>query len=82
MYDGNTVIGESVSHVIPASGAIAVGTSSLYPTAAYQNVQAYSDYALIPSQFASTPAGYDEIFTQIKQMNLVGYAPTNASPLF
>ena len=80
MYDGNTVIGESVNHVRPASGSIVVGTPSLYPSAAYGNVQAYSDYALIPSQFSSAPAGYDEIFTQIKQMNLVGYAPTNAAP--
>ena len=80
MYDGNTVIGESVSHVRPASGAIVVGTSALYPTPAYGNVQAYSDYSLIPPQFSSAPAGVDEIFTQIKQMHLVGYAPTNASP--
>ncbi len=79
MYDGNTVIGESPSHVLPASGSIVVGTPSLYPSPAYGNVQAYSDYSLIPAPFASAPAGFDEIFTQIKQMNLVGYVETNGS---
>jgi hypothetical protein len=79
MYDGNTVIGESASHVIPGSGSIAVGTPALYPAPAYRNVQAYSDYGYIPPPFVGTPAGYDEIFTQIKQMNLVGYVETNGS---
>ena len=79
MYDGNTVIGESDVQVRPSSGSIVVGTPALYPSPAYANVQAYSDFALIPPPFTSTPAGYDEIFTQIKQMSLVGYVDTNGS---
>ncbi len=79
MYDGNTVIGESAKHPLPAAGSIGVGTPSLYPSPAYANVQAYSDYSLIPPPFGSATLGYDEIFTQIKQMNLVGYVQTNGS---
>jgi hypothetical protein len=79
MYDGNTVIGESDVQVRPSSGSIFVGTPSYYPTPAYGDVQAYSDFALIPPPFASTPAGYNEIFTQIKQMNLVGFVETNGA---
>src|SRR5439155_5514950 len=79
MYDSHTIIGESVSHVRPASGSITVGTPSGYPSPAYANVQAYTDYSLVPSQFANAAAGLDEIFTQIKQMDLIGYAPTNGA---
>jgi hypothetical protein len=76
MYDGNTLIGESVSHVRPASAfPVAVGTPNQYPpNTLYSNVYGYSDYALIPPPFANMSAGVDEIFTEIEQMNLQGYA--------
>jgi hypothetical protein len=81
MYDGNTIIGESVKHLRSATVfPIAAGTPNQYPpNTTYSNILGYTDYALIPPPFASAPANLDQIFTQIKQMNLVGYVDTNGS---
>ena len=81
MYDGNTIIGESTNN--PRSATvfpISAGTPNQYPlNTTYSNILGYTDYALIPSPFASAPANFDQIFTQIKQMHLVGYVDTNGS---
>lgn len=76
MYDGNTMIGESVSHSSPASVfPVVVGTPDQYPpNSTYSNIMSYGDYAYIPPLFANAPAGVDEMFTEIEQMNLQGYA--------
>lgn len=81
MYDGNTIIGESVNHLRSATVfPIAVGTGNLYPlSTTYSNIFGYGDYALIPPGFSGAPANLDQIFTQIKQMDLVGYVDTNGS---
>jgi hypothetical protein len=81
MYDGNTIIGESAKHLRSATVfPIAVGTGNLYPlNTTYSNILGYTDYALIPPPFASAPANLDQIFTQIKQMNLVGYVASNGA---
>jgi hypothetical protein len=81
MYDGNTIIGESTNN--PRSATvfpISAGTPNQYPlNTTYSNILGYTDYALIPPQFSSAPANFDQIFTQIKQMHLVGYVDTNGS---
>ncbi len=79
MYDGNTMIGESSNHVRPESVfPVAVGTPNQYPAnTTYSNIFGYTDYALVPSPFNSAPAGVDEIFTEIEQMDLQGYVDTN-----
>ena len=79
MFDGQsglTVIGESVSHVRPAANfPVTVGTNNT----PYNKIYGYSDYALVPSIFANTPAGIDEMFTEILEMNLRGYADSSHS---
>ena len=82
MFDGNTIIGESASQVRSATVfPIAAGTPDQYPpSTTYSNILGYGDYALIPSSFSGAPSAYDQIFTQIKQMDLVGYVDTNGSP--
>jgi hypothetical protein len=79
MFDGNTMIGESASHVRPATVfPVAVGTPNQYPpNSTYSNILGYADYFLVPSPFSSAPAGVDEIFTEIEQMDLQGYVDTN-----
>jgi hypothetical protein len=81
MYDGNTIIGESAKHLRSATVfPIAVGTGNLYPpNTTYSNILGYTDYALNPPPFASAPGNLDQIFTQIKQMNLVGYVSSNGA---
>jgi hypothetical protein len=87
MYDANTMIGES-SHQVVGSEVFpaAVGTPGQYPAGStYSNILGYADYALIPSQFVTVPnggvvpTGVDTIFTEIEQMDLVGYVPLNPS---
>jgi hypothetical protein len=82
MYDGNTIIGESAGHLRSATVfPIAAGTPNQYPpSTTYSNILGYGDFALIPPSFSGAPASYDQIFTQIKQMDLVGYVDTNGSP--
>jgi hypothetical protein len=82
MYDGNTIIGESVGHLRSATVfPVAVGLTNVYPgNTTYSNILGYADYAFIPPPFAGAPSGYDQIFTQIKQMNLIGYLETNGAP--
>lgn len=81
MFDGNTIIGESSSSLRSATVfPISTGTPNGYPASStYSNILGYADYALIPSPFASAPANFDQIFTQIKQMDLTGYVDTNGS---
>jgi hypothetical protein len=81
MFDGNTIIGESTNNLRSATVfPVSAGTPNQYPlNTTYSNILGYTDYALIPSQFASAPANFDQIFTQIKQMDLVGYVDTNGS---
>ncbi len=87
MFDGNTMIGESAKQVVGSEVfPAAVGTPNQYPpNTTYSNILGYADYALIPSQFVTVPnggvvpAGVDEIFTEIEQMDLVGYVPLNLS---
>jgi hypothetical protein len=79
MFDGNTMIGESASHVRPESVfPVAVGTPAQYPlNSTYSNILGYTDYDLIPTLFNTAPAGVDEIFTEIEEMDLQGYVDTN-----
>jgi hypothetical protein len=81
MFDGNTMIGESASHVFPESVfPVAVGTPDQYPAGTtYSNILGYSDYAYIPPGFASPSGAPDEIFTEIEQMDLTGYVDTNGA---
>jgi hypothetical protein len=81
MFDGNTIIGESSSSLRSATVfPVSAGTPAQYPpSSTYSNILGYTDYALIPSPFASAPANFDQIFTQIKQMDLTGYVDTNGS---
>jgi hypothetical protein len=78
MFDGNTMIGESASHVFPESVfPVAVGTPDQYPAGTtYSNILGYSDYAYIPPGFASPSGTPDEIFTEMEQMDLQGYIPS------
>ena len=82
MFDGNTMIGESASHVRPATVfPVAVGTPDQYPpNTTYSNILGYTDYALYPPPFTNAPNGVDEIFTEIEQMDLVGYTGTSNDP--
>jgi hypothetical protein len=87
MFDGNTMIGESVhtkvgSEVFPT----AAGTPNQYPAnSTYSNILGYTDYAFIPPQFVTVPnggvvpVGVDTIFTEIEQLDLLGYADTNGN---
>lgn len=84
MFDGNTMIGESAKQVVGSEVfPAAVGTPDQYPpNTTYSNILGYTDYALIPSQFITVPnggvvpSGVDTIFTEIEQMDLVGYVPS------
>ena len=88
MYDGNTMIGESASQVVGSEVfPAAAGTPSQYPpNTTYSNILGYTDYALIPSPFVTVPnggvvpVGVDTIFTEIEQLDLLGYADTNGVP--
>jgi len=87
MFDGNTMIGESSNQVVGSEVfPAAVGTPGQYPpNTTYSNILGYADYALIPSQFVTVPnggvvpTGVHTIFTEIEQMDLVGYVPLNPS---
>jgi hypothetical protein len=87
MFDGNTMIGESSNQVVGSEAfPAAVGTPGQYPAGTtYSNILGYADYALIPSQFVTVPnggvvpTGVHAIFTEIEQMDLVGYVPLNPS---
>lgn len=91
MFDGNTVIGESVKHVrntaSPTYFPVAAGTGTgpanyPPPNQSYSNILSYADYALIPPAFsAATMNGHDEMMTEIEQLNLVGYVDHNSGQL-
>jgi hypothetical protein len=76
MFDGNTMIGESATYDFSTqSFPVTVGTPAgvlPYPPS-YGSISGYSDYSLIPSAFSSAPAGIDQIFTQIEDLNLQAF---------
>ena len=82
MFDGNTVIGESVKHVrntiAPAYFPVAAGTGTgpfnyPPPNQSYSNILSYADYSFVPFAFTNGMNGHDEIMTEIEQMNLTGF---------
>lgn len=88
MFDANTVIGESVGHVrnsvAPTYFPVAAGTGTTYypaPNSSYSNILSYADYPLVPFLFTNGMDGHDELFTEIEQMNLVGYVDSHSGQL-